>query len=91
LPLIPADPSPGAIFAFIAGQYSAVFAYNTCDPVDPWKRFDRNAPPFVNDLTSIDIGQGLWIQATADTTATTTGSAPGGVNIPLCTGMNLIG
>ena len=91
LPLIPANPSPGAIFASIAGQYSAVFAYNACDSFDPWKRFDPNAPAFVNDLTTISIGQGLWIQATADTTVTITGSMPGGVSIPLCTGMNLFG
>jgi hypothetical protein len=90
LPLIPVDPSPGAIFASIAGQYSAVFAYNACDSSDPWKRFDPNAPSFVNDLTTIGIGQGLWIQATADTTATITGSVPGSVSILLCAGMNLI-
>ena len=91
LPLIPADPSPDAIFASIAGQYSAVFAYNACDSIDPWKRFDPNAPSFVNDLTTISIGQGLWIQATADTIATITGRVPRSVSIPLCTGMNLIG
>ena len=50
LPLVLADPSPSAIFAPIAGRYSAVFAYNACDSVDPWKKFDPNAPSFVNDL-----------------------------------------
>jgi len=91
LPLVLPDPSPSAIFAPIASRYNAIFAYNACDSADPWKRFDPNAPSFVNDLTGIGTGQGLWIQANADTTVTITGTVPGNTRIPLCAGANLIG
>ena len=77
LPLVLADSSPAAIFASIAGRYSAVFAYNACNSADPWSTFDPNAPSYVNDLTAIGTGQGLWIQANADTTVTITGAVPG--------------
>jgi len=90
LPLILADPSPSAIFAPIAGRYSAAFAYNACDSADPWKKFDPNAPSFANDLTAIGTGQGLWIEATANTTLTVTGTVPGNASIQLCAGANLI-
>jgi hypothetical protein len=91
LPLVPADSSPAAIFAPIAGRYSAVFAYDACDFADPWSKFDPNAPSFVNDLTAIGTGQGLWIQANADTTVTITGTMPGNISVSLCAGANLIG
>jgi hypothetical protein len=91
LPLVLADSSPAAIFAPIAGRYSAVFTYNACDSADPWSKFDPNAPSFVNDLTAISTGQGLWIRVNADTTVTITGTVPGNINVSLCAGANLIG
>ena len=91
LPLAPLDPIPGAILAPIAGQYSAVFAYNACDSSDPWRKSDPSAPSFINDLSTIDIAQGLWIQVTADTTLTITGFIPAHTDIRLCPGANLIG
>jgi hypothetical protein len=90
LPLIPTELTPGAIFAPVDGKYSAVFAYNACDSADPWRKYVQNAPSFTNDLTTIGIAQGLWIQVTEDITLTVTGSAPVHVDIPLCVGANLI-
>jgi hypothetical protein len=85
------DPSPGAAFASIAGQYRTVFAYEGCDPVDPWKKFDPSGPPPANDLISISIGQGLWVDAAVDTAISITGTAPTSPSIALCAGPNLIG
>jgi hypothetical protein len=89
--VLPGDPAPGTVLALISGQYSAVFAYDACDAVDPWKKYDPAAPPFVNDLVSIDAAQGLWILATADTTLTITGTIPASLDLTLCSGANLIG
>jgi len=91
LPLVPIDPSPTTIFAPISGKYSADLAHNACDSADPWKEYDPSASPSVNDLTAIGTAQGLWIEATADTILTITGTAPGNSSISLCAGANLIG
>ena len=75
----------------ISGKYNAVLAHNACDSADPWKEYDPSASPSVNDLTAIGIGQGLWIEATANTTVTITGTVPASASIQLCPGANLIG
>ncbi len=90
LPLSPADPTPASVFAPIAGQLSSVYSYDGCDTVDPWKRYDPLAPPQANDLTSVDVRAGLWIEAKAGVTLTITGVVPTGVTVPLCLGDNLI-
>jgi hypothetical protein len=91
LPFVPTDPSPAAVFASIAGQYDLVFAYAGCDTADPWKKYDPIAPPFVNDLTAVTVGQGVWVRATAAVTLRVAGRLPGTTTIPLCLGWNLIG
>jgi hypothetical protein len=91
LPVVPSDASPAALFAPIADRLVSVYAYDGCNTVDPWKRYDPTAPPLANDLTSIDVRTGLWIQANADVTWTVTGTAPTDLTVPLCKGQNLIG
>jgi hypothetical protein len=91
LAITPANPAPAAVFAGIQGQYDLVYAYNVCDSTDPWKKYDPNAPPFVNDLNNLTVALGLWVRAASSTTLTISGTAPGTASIPLCVGWNLIG
>ena len=92
LPLTQVNAAPEAVLTAIAGQYDAVYGYDACDPIDPWKKYDPTAPPFVNDLSSVTVEQGLWIHANVSTILTVTGTAPPAqMSIPLCAGANLIG
>jgi hypothetical protein len=91
LPRTPADPAPAAVFAGINGQYDLVYAYDGCDPADPWKKYVPGAPPWVSNLTSVSVQQGLWVRALAGITLTVPGPVPVNVNIPLCAGWNLVG
>ena len=60
---------PGALQDHGVGtDFSMVYAYDANDSGDPWKLFDRAAPPFSNDLTAMSPGLGYWITATADST-----------------------
>jgi hypothetical protein len=86
LPRIPSDPAPAAVLAPIAGQYTQVYAYDACDVADPWKIYDPAAPPYANDLTSMDVQHGYWIRATGTVTLTVAGTRPTSTTIPLCTG-----
>jgi hypothetical protein len=90
-PLVPIDTAPSAVFATIAGQFASVYAYDACDTDDSWKRYDPSAPSFANDLTTIAVEHGFWIQANTNTTLTITGTSPATVSNPLCDGPNLIG
>jgi subtilisin family serine protease len=84
LPLVPADPAPSAVLAGISGSYNVVYAYDACNAADPWQVYDPAAPPWVNDLTQMDVRRGYWLQATAAVTLTLNGAPPGPVSIPLC-------
>jgi hypothetical protein len=86
LPLIPADPAPDAVLAGITGSYDLVYAYEGCDTTDPWRKYDPNAPPFVNDLTALDVQHGYWLRMTAPATLNLTGTRPASTTIPLCVG-----
>lgn len=60
--------------ASIAGQYNVIYAYNGCDSVAPWKKYDPAAPfPFLNDLTRLSVGQGVWLRTTSATLLPVTG------------------
>ena len=74
----------------IAGQVAAVYAYDNCDPADPWKVYDP-ADPAGSDLTAVDHTDGLWVAATASTTLPIAGTQPPTTDIPLCAGWNLVG
>ncbi len=90
IPEEPADPDPAAVLGPIAGQLKAAFAYDACDPVDPWKIYDP-ADAAGSDLTAIDHRNGLWIDATAPAVLQVAGTQPATTQIQLCTGWNLIG
>ena len=91
LPVAPSDASPAAFFAPIADRLVSAYTYDGCDSADPWKRYDPTAPSLANDLTSIDVRAGLWIQTNTDVNWTVTGTAPKSLTVPLCKGQNLIG
>ena len=90
VPLIPADTTPSAVFASIAGDYDAVFGYDGCDSSDPWKSYRPDSLPVRNDLTAITLQQGIWIRTTRQVTMALSGIVPSTVDIPLCSGWNLI-
>ena len=90
IPLVLDDPRPVAALAPIAGKYDQVFAYDACDPADPWKEYDP-ADPTGSDLTAIGPNIGFWINMTVAATLKVSGAAPVGSTIPLCAGWNLIG
>lgn len=91
LPEIPPDADPAAVLASIAGNYNLVYAYDGCDPVDPWKLYDPNADPVANDLLAIDHTMGFWIEMTTADTLQIDGTTPTDTDIPICTGWNLVG
>ena len=57
----------------IAGKYTKVYTYYAFDDVDPWKVYDVSLPPFLNDLSQLQPGQGYWIYVTQDCTWVVTG------------------
>jgi hypothetical protein len=91
LPLQPADPAPATIFASISGSLQLVYAYDGCQPADPWKIYDPLRPPEANNLKAIGVQQGLWLETSAPITLTAVGAWPATTSVSLCTGWNLIG
>ena len=49
----------------INGNYSIVWAYNTSDTTDHWKKYDPDVP-FGNDLINMEPGRGYWIMMTSE-------------------------
>lgn len=82
---------PDEALASIAGSYDRLYAFNACNPADPWQLFDPDAPEFVNDLDRVDETMGLWITMNTADTLTIAGIQPATTEIPLCAGWNLIG
>jgi hypothetical protein len=89
LSLEPLDPAPEEVLASIAGDYDQVLAYDGCDAGDPWKRYSPGGGE--NDLVAMDVQRGYWVHTTSAVTLDLTGILPGAVDIPLCTGWNLVG
>jgi hypothetical protein len=48
----------------LADSYTTVFGYDSTDLNDPWKVYDRQAPPWANDLTELHFGDAYWISMT---------------------------
>ena len=90
LPKIPPDSDPSAVLSGILGQTAVVFAYDGCQPANPWQVYDPAAPPATNDLTVIDQTKGFWLEANTATTLSFAGTLPPTTTIELCTGWNLI-
>jgi hypothetical protein len=91
IPLVPANPAPAAVLTSVTGKYDLVYAYDACDTADPWKVYDPAAPPWVNDLTQMDVRHGYWLRDTTPATLMLTGTPPGPTSITLCVSWNLIG
>jgi hypothetical protein len=52
----------------VGTDFSLVYAYHGSDTADPWKMFDRTAPPYANDLLEMAPGWGYWVRISADHT-----------------------
>ena len=50
----------------IEGKYDLVATYDSWDTADHWKKYNAEAPAFVNDLTEMRPGRGYWIRVTED-------------------------
>lgn len=48
----------------IKGAYNTVYWYDSSDPSNYWKLFSTEVPSWVNDLTSLQFGEGYWIHLT---------------------------
>jgi RHS repeat-associated protein len=90
LPTRPVDTSPAAVFGSAGSALRRAYAYDACDPADPWKVYDPTDPAG-SDLQSVDEHIGLWVDAASDASLPAPGAPPLGTTIHLCTGWNLIG
>ncbi len=63
----PSDAS-AVLPAAITAPSTMVYSYHSADTSDPWKLYDRSAPDWANDLTSIVPGWGYWIYVTENHT-----------------------
>lgn len=86
----PGDPSPAAVLDPIAAAVSRVFAFDACDPADPWKLYDPNDPG-TTDLAAITPAIGFWLEGSSAATLPDAGPEPVETAIPLCVGWNLVG
>ncbi|MBI5965683.1 MAG: hypothetical protein HY863_19575, partial [Chloroflexi bacterium] len=53
----------------VGTDFSLVYAYYANDAV-PWKLFDMNLPPFLNDLNELTPGWGYWVKVSVNHTWT---------------------
>ena len=90
IPEEPADPDPAVVLAPIAGSFDRVFAYDACDPSDPWKLYDP-ADAAASDLLDLDPTQGFWLDGSAPASLPSAGTLAPTTSWQLCTGWNLIG
>ena len=87
-PISPADTSLLSVMASVgADNWTSVWSYDEIG----WHRYDKEGPPFLNDLTEMDAGIGYWVKMSADDTLTITGSPPVVTSIDLAAGWNLVG
>lgn len=86
---LPDNTDPTVVLASLAGNYTSAFAYDGCDPADPWKRYDPADIPG-SDLTAIDHTIGLWLDLTTPGVLDVTSTSQLSTTIHLCLGWNLI-
>jgi len=92
MPYTPADGGVANVFTSIGGHYDLVEAYDGCQADNPWRIYDPTAPSFVNTLTQVGNGVGLWVHTTSAPTLELTGRPlVSDVTLTLCTGWNLVG
>jgi hypothetical protein len=98
LSVVPGDPDPAAVFASLigdppeAGPLEGVWVYEQpagCAGSGAWRSFVPGRP--AGTLAALTITQGIWVQVREAASVTVVGTAPVyPVEIPLCTGDNLI-
>jgi hypothetical protein len=76
--------------ASVVGLYERVYGYRAEDAAAPWKMHDPAAPPYANDLETVDGTMGLWISMKGNGNLSLPGPFPSTSSIPLYTGWNLI-
>ena len=87
-PISPADTSLLSVMASVgADNWTSVWSYDATG----WHRYDKEGPPFLNDLTEMDAGIGYWVEMSADDELVITGSPPDVTSIDLAAGWNLAG
>jgi hypothetical protein len=91
VPLIPPSTAITEVLSSIDGDYDLVYAYDSSDTTDPWRKYDVAMPPFLNTLTDINETMGFWIRITETVTLTVNGLTPVTTDINLLTGWNLVG
>jgi subtilisin-like proprotein convertase family protein len=60
----------------IGGYFATVYGYDAMDETDPWKVYDvTGVPGWVNDLHTLEFGEGYWISVTRAITLYLKGSS----------------
>jgi len=90
-PVLPTDASMAAVFEGLGEWLDVAYAHDAAAAADPWKVYDPSAPAFVNSLSRVDVGMGVWVRSTAATTLAVEGLSPGVTTVPLHEGWNLVG
>jgi hypothetical protein len=92
IPVSLSDTSTANVLAPISGKYDLVMQYDALESYSRWKVYDATAGTQTGGLESLDTRYGIWVRATAPCTLTVSDRRPTGVTeIPLQTGLNLIG
>ncbi|MBC7257980.1 MAG: DNRLRE domain-containing protein [Chloroflexi bacterium] len=89
LPVVPDSNDPDVVFASVS--HVLVSAYYWDASAGTWKTYSPLMPPGANSLTFVDERMGMWVKVIAPTTLTVQGQAPGGAQIPLYVGWNMVG
>jgi hypothetical protein len=88
IPVLPFDGTVAGVMASIAGEFTAVRAYDASDVADPWKAY---YPGRGGDLTDIAVGAGFWVEVAAGgVSLAVTGYVPASTGISLEAGWNFL-
>jgi hypothetical protein len=87
IPVQASDARVSTVFQTI--DVSRVWTYDAFDPDDPWKTW--SSAKKYNDLTSIDVTMGLWVDVSVGGDLTVAGLVPRTVTVSMAQGWNLIG
>ncbi len=91
IPMVLNNNAITSVLSSIQGNYDIVWAYDASDTSDHWKSYDPSAPPWSNELDSIDEKMGFWIKMICTDTLIVDGTIPMSTEIQLKIGWNSIG
>ena len=86
---IPENDAITSVLAGLGSNYDLVYAWDAA--AQGWLKYDRNAPAYVNTLTTLHRDRGFWLHATSAATLEVVGSVPTLTDITLAAGWNLVG